>query len=137
MPALPWIRIADAEPGTELTVVATTLPLRAYRHVPGFLGWTLRIRRQLAHAEGLVGYSLDAHLFRKTFLTVSAWTSQAAAEEFVHGDPHAAAMAAIRPHMGHSTFAFWTTAGEDLPLRWGDVRARLAARSRTGHGGAG
>ena len=134
MPALPWIRISAAEPGTELTVVATTLPLRGYRHVPAFLKWTVRIRRQLAHAEGLLGYSLDAHLFRKTFLTVSAWTSQAAAEQFVHRDPHATAMAAIRPNMGHSAFAFWTVATEDLPLQWSDVRARLAAKSRTGRG---
>ena len=136
MPALPWTRIATADPGTELTVVATKLPLRSYRHIPGFLRWTLRIRRQLAHAEGLVGYSLDAHLFRKTFLTVSAWQSQAAAREFVHQDPHAAGMAAIRPNMGPSAFAFWTATPEDLPLRWGDVRARLAAKSRTGKGDA-
>lgn len=132
MPALPWIRIAGAEPATELTVVATKLPLRSYRHIPAFLMWTLRIRRQVAHAEGLVGYSLDAHLLRKTFLTVSAWTSQAAVEEFVHRDPHASGMAAIRPSMGHSAFVFWTVAPEDLPLRWGDVRSRLAARARTG-----
>ena len=136
MPALPWSRIASAEPGTELTVVATKLPLRSYRHIPAFLRWTLRIRRQLAHADGLVGYSLDAHLFRKTFLTVSAWTSQAAVEEFVHRDPHATAMAVIRPNMGHSAFAFWTVAAEDLPLRWGDVRSRLAAKARAGKGDA-
>ncbi len=134
MPALPWIRIATAEPGTELTVVATKLPLRSYRHIPAFLRWTLRIRRQLAHAEGLVGYSLDAHLSRKTFLTVSAWTSQAAVEEFVRRAPHSTAMTAIRPSMGPSGFVFWTVAPEDLPLRWGDVRSRLAARSRTGQG---
>ena len=136
MPALPWSRIATAEPGTELTVVATKLPLRSYRHIPAFLRWTLRIRGQLAQADGLVGYSLDAHLFRKTFLTVSAWTSQAAAEEFVHQDPHATAMAAIRPNMGHSAFVFWTVAPEDLPLRWGDVRSRLAGKARTGQGNA-
>lgn len=133
MPALPWSRIATADPGTELTVVATRLPLRSYRHIPAFLVWTLRIRRQLAHAEGLVGYSLDAHLLRKTFLTVSAWQSRAAVDEFVHQDPHAAGMAAIRPNMEHSAFAFWTVAPEDLPLRWGDVRSRLAPKSGTGH----
>lgn len=109
-------------------MVATKLPLRSYRHIPAFLRWTWRIRGQLAHAEGLVGYSLDAHIVRKTFLTVSAWTTQAAIEQFVHGDPHAAGMTAIRPNMRPSAFAFWTAEPDELPLRWDEVRSRLAAK---------
>lgn len=67
MPALPWTSISTAETGTQLTVMASRLPLRAHRHIPGFLRWTLRIRHQLAQTPGLVGYSLDAHLLGKTF----------------------------------------------------------------------
>ena len=125
MPPLPWSRISTAEPGTELTVMASKLPLRSSRHIPGFLRWTLRIRRQLRHAPGLVDYSLDAHLLRKTFWTVSAWTGQAEIEAFVRQEPHAAGMAAIRSNMGRSTFVFWTVTAEELPIHWADVRRRV------------
>ena len=130
MPALPWSRISTVEPGTELTVMASKLPLRSYRHIPSFLRWTMRIRGQLAHTPGLVGYSLDAHPLKKTFWTVSAWTGSAAMEEFVRQDPHAAGMTAIRPNMARSTFVFWTVQPDDLPLRWPDVRRRIEEKVR-------
>ena len=125
MPPLPWSRISTVDPGTEVTVMASRLPLRSYRHIPRFLRWTLRIRRQLSGAPGLVGYSLDAHLLRKTFWTVSAWTGQAEIEAFVRQEPHASGMAAIRPHMGQPSFVFWTARAEELPIRWADVRTRV------------
>ena len=130
MPALPWSRISTARPGTELTVMASRLPLRSHRHIPAFLRWTWRIRAQLAHAPGLVGYSLDAHPLGKTFWTLSAWTSRAAIEDFVRQEPHAVAMASIRPHMRKSTFVFWTVTPEELPISWADVRQRIDAVSR-------
>ncbi|HEX2048373.1 MAG TPA: hypothetical protein VHF27_11440 [Acidimicrobiales bacterium] len=134
MPALPWIRgTATAEPGSRLTVLATRLPLRKHRHIPAFLGWTLRIRGQLGTAPGLVGYSLDAHVLAKTFWTVSAWADQAAMEDFVRQDPHASAMAAVRPHMGGSTFVFWTVTPEELPVKWGDVRHRVEEKMAPSH----
>ena len=131
MPALPWIKVSTAEPGAGLTVLATRLPLRKHRHIPGFLRWTMRIRGQLGRSPGLVGYSLDAHLLGKTFWTVSAWTGQAAMQDFVHQDPHAAGMAAIRPHMGRSTFVFWTVTSDELPLKWSDVRRRVDEKAAT------
>ena len=135
MPALPWSRISTVEAGTELTVMASRLPLRSYRHIPGFLRWTLRIRRQLAQGpNGLVGYSLDAHPLRKTFWTVSAWTGQAEIEAFVRQEPHASGMAAIRPHMGPSTFVFWTAKADELPIRWKDIRRWVEARALGGAG---
>lgn len=130
MPALPWFQASTADSGTELTVMASRLPLRAYRHIPGFLRWTMRIRGQLAGAPGLVGYSLDARLLRKTFWTLSAWTSREAIEAFVRMDPHEAAMTAIRPHMGEPTFAFWTATPQDLPLRWDEARVRIYEKLR-------
>ncbi|MDQ4133599.1 MAG: DUF3291 domain-containing protein [Actinomycetota bacterium] len=137
MPALPWSRVSPAEPGAELTVMGSRLPLRSYRHIPGFMKWTLRIRSQLEHAEGLVGYSLDAHLLKKTFWTVSAWTSQAALDEFVRQNPHGAGMVAIRPHMQKSGFVFWTATPEDLPVDWDDVRRRISEKAERKHDGSG
>ena len=131
MPALPWFRISTVDPATELTVMATRLPLRRYRHIPAFLRWTLRIRGQLADAPGLVGYSLDAHLLRKTFWTLSAWTDQEAMGAFVRTDPHRSAMEAIRPHMDRSVFVSWTVTGADLPVTWSDTRRRVEEKLRT------
>lgn len=130
MPALPWFRVAADDPGTALTAMASRLPLRSYRHIPGFLRWTWRIRGQLSDAPGLVGYSLDARLFRKTFWTLSAWTSREAIEAFVRADPHQAGMAAIRPHMRGPSFVFWTAKPEDLPLRWDEARGRINEKLR-------
>jgi heme-degrading monooxygenase HmoA len=130
MPALPWLRVSTAEPGVELTVMASRLPLRHYRHIPGFLRWTMRIRRQLSGTPGLVGYSLDARLLRKTFWTLSAWASREALDAFVRTNPHQAGMATIHPKMGQPTFAFWTASSEDLPLRWDEARRRLDEKHR-------
>ena len=126
MPALPWFRIFTVDPTTELTVMASRLPLRHYRRIPGFLRWTLRIRGQLSQSPGLVGYSLDAHVLRKTFWTLSAWTGQEAMEAFVRAEPHRFVMAAIRPHMRQSTFVFWTVTAAELPVTWPDARRHIA-----------
>jgi hypothetical protein len=55
MPALPWVEARAVEPDIEYVVMASRLPLRAYRFIPGFLRDTLRIRSQLAQADGLIG----------------------------------------------------------------------------------
>jgi hypothetical protein len=73
MPKLPWASISEVPADTEVTIMGSRLPLRSYRHIPRFLWATLRIRKQLARSQGLVGYALDAELTRKTFWTVSAW----------------------------------------------------------------
>ena len=110
--------------------MASLLPLRRYRHIPGFLRWTMRIRRQLSDTPGLVGYSLDARLLRKTFWTLSAWASRDALNAFVRTNPHEAATAAIHPKMDNPTFAFWTASPEDLPLGWDEARHRIDEKLR-------
>jgi hypothetical protein len=120
--------ISHAPPDTECTVMASKLPLRSFLHIPRFLRWTLRIRRQLADAEGLVGYSLDAHLLRRTFWTASAWTDPAALRAFSGANPHRDATTSIRPMMLPSTFVFWTCPASDLPVRWDEVRRRVAGQ---------
>lgn len=129
MPKLPWAEIEPVPPETEVTVMASRLPLRRFRHVPGFLAATLRIRRQLARAEGLVGYALDAQLLRKTFWTVSAWTDRDRLYRFNRSDPHRSDVSTIRPRMDPSTFVFWTVRASDLPISWREVRRRLAAQA--------
>ncbi|HET9547854.1 MAG TPA: hypothetical protein VFP09_09560 [Desertimonas sp.] len=125
MPALPWKRLESVDAATELTVMASRLPLRSHLHLPGFLTATLRIRRQLAEAPGVVGYALDAKLWAKTFWTVSAWRSREHLEAFAATDPHRGDVDGIRPHMNPTTFVFWTAPASDLPITWAEVRRRI------------
>jgi hypothetical protein len=127
VPPMPWTRIRDAEPDTRYLVMATHLPLTRYRYIPSFLVQTMRIRRQLARSEGLVGYSLDAKLLKRQFRTVSAWTTGAEAQRFARAEPHAAIMAVNRPRMGPTRFLTWEATGSDLPISWAMVAERLEA----------
>ncbi len=125
MPALPWTTAKTTDPDHECVIMASRLPLARYRQIPTFLAATMKIRRQLASAEGLIGYSLDAKLLRKTFWTLSAWESREALDAFSSADPHQARVGRIRPHMRPTTFAFWTAKASDLPVRWADARRRI------------
>jgi hypothetical protein len=133
MPKLPWVTVNQLDPDAEITVMASRLPLRSYRHIPGFMAAALRIRRQLASAEGLGGYALDAQLAKKTFWTLSAWTDSEHLHRFDSADPHHSATQAIRPHMEPSTFVFWTDKANSLPIGWDEARQRIA--DRAGEGG--
>ncbi|MDE3131280.1 MAG: DUF3291 domain-containing protein [Acidobacteriota bacterium] len=127
MPTLPWTtssyRPAD---GSSLHVLASTLPLSRYRDVPRFMRWASRIRRQLATAEGCAGYSLDAQLTRKTFCTLSAWSSPDAMNAFVRSGAHAQMLADMAGRLGNPTFVQSTASPTELPLDWTAARQRLA-----------
>ena len=60
MPALPWTSSGAVEPDREYLVLASELPLRRYQATLTFARLVLQVRRQLARAPGLVGYSLLA-----------------------------------------------------------------------------
>ena len=132
MPPLPWTKVTDVEPNIDCTMMASRLPLESYRDIPRFLRWTLRIRRQLAHTPGLIGYALDAQLLRKTFWTVSAWIGPADLGRFDRSEPHAEAKGAIRSRIGPSTFAMWSASTAEVPVRWSDVRRRIEAANNAG-----
>jgi hypothetical protein len=68
--------------------MASRLPLKRYRSIPGFLRATVAIRRQLARSEGLIGHSLKADLLRKTFFTLSAWADETVLNHFAGAQPH-------------------------------------------------
>ena len=131
MPALPWTARTTPDPDRTYTVMASRLALRAYRYVPRFLTQAMTIRRQLAQADGLVGYALDARLRHKEFLTVSVWESKDALERFARADPHAGIIRTKPQRMGGSRFVFWTCRGGDVPVRWDEVASRLHADPST------
>jgi len=64
MPALPWTQRREVDRGRTYLAMASRLPLKRSRSIPGFLRDAMAIRRQLARADGMVGYALDAELTR-------------------------------------------------------------------------
>jgi quinol monooxygenase YgiN len=139
MPALHWAQRRAVAPGRTYVAMASRLPLRRRRSIPGFLRDTLAIRRQLARADGLVGYALDAELARKTFWTFSVWEDQASLDAFASSDPHRAIIGRLRPLMGPTRFEFFQIPGSDLPLTWDQMKAPVRGtqtpdRTRAGEG---
>ena len=134
MPALPWTSGPfNATGDRELHVLTSTLPLTRYRDVPRFLRWAMRIRKQLATSDGCAGYSLDAHLLRKTFYTLSAWQDRDAMNRFVQSGRHAAMLADMGGRLGQSTFVESSTQAHELPLDWGAAKQRLTNARRPAH----
>lgn len=130
MPALPWISGRSVEPDRDYLVLASELPLLQFRATPGFLRMVLKVRRQLAGAPGLVGYSLDARPSARRYWTLSVWEDRDALSRFVAANPHAAVMTRLRARMGETRFTTWQQKGADLPPRWPDARARLDQEAR-------
>jgi hypothetical protein len=125
MPALPWVEREAVDPTTTYVAMASYLPLRHHQSVPGFLRDALVIRRQLASANGLVGYGLDAELLRKTFWTFSVWRTREDLETFAGSDPHKRIITRLRPLMDQSRFEFFSVTGSSLPTTWDQRKAPL------------
>jgi quinol monooxygenase YgiN len=117
--------------------MASRLPLKRHRSIPGFLRDALAIRRQLARADGMVGYALDAELARKTFWTFSVWEDQASLDAFASSDPHRAIIRRLRPLMGPTRFEFFQIPGSDLPLTWDQMKAPVRGTQPPGSTRAG
>jgi quinol monooxygenase YgiN len=137
MPALPWASRRAVEPGRTYVAMASRLPLKRRRSIPGFLRDALAIRRQLARADGMVGYALDAELARKTFWTFSVWEDQASLDAFASSDPHRAIIRRLRPLMGPTRFEFSQIRGSDLPLTWDQMKAPVRGTQTPGSTRAG
>jgi hypothetical protein len=123
MPALPWTERHPVDPEREYVVMASRLPLKGYRFIPGFLRDTRRIRDQLANSEGLVGYALNAQLLRKTFWTFSVWTDQASLNAFNEKEPHRGIVERLLPRMNPTRFKFLHLRGSEIPTSWDDRMA--------------
>jgi len=137
MPALPWTPRRAVEPGRTYVAMASRLPLKRRRSIPSFLRDALAIRRQLARADGMVGYALDAELARKTFWTFSVWEDQASLDAFASSDPHRAIIRRLRPLMGPTRFEFFQIPGSDLPLTWDQMKMPVRGTQTPGSTRAG
>jgi quinol monooxygenase YgiN len=85
----------------------------------------MEVMKQLASAEGLLGYSVLARPLSKRFWTLSAWRDEAALRAFVQRPPHVRLMAALAPHMGKTKFVQWRVKSSQLPLTWHDALSRF------------
>src|SRR5712692_5113202 len=59
MPATPWRTFGSPDPNGDFVALLTYLPLKSYWRVPSFF-YTAQVARQLASAQGLLGYSVLA-----------------------------------------------------------------------------
>jgi heme-degrading monooxygenase HmoA len=123
MPALPWVGRQAIDPDREYVAMASRLPLKHYRSIPGFLRDTLAIRGQLAGTSGLVGYALNAELARKRFWTFSIWEDRESLNAFAAADPHRRIIRRLAPLMGQTRFEFFPVTGSQLPMTWDQMSA--------------
>jgi hypothetical protein len=104
------------EPGREYVVLASYLSLKRLVSTPRFLRDVWVIRRQLAGADGLVGYTLRAQPWTRDYWTLSVWQDGEALGRFVTARPHAQVMVSLRPLMGATKFHQWTiNAADGMP----------------------
>ena len=128
MPASPWRTFSSPDPDGDFVALLSYLPLKSYWRMPPFFLYTAQVAKQLASAQGLLGYSVLAHLLSKRFWTLSVWKDEAALRAFVQHPPHIRIMAALTPHMDKTEFVRWTVKGSQLPLLWDDALRRFDRR---------
>ena len=121
MPASPWRTFGSPDSNGDFVALVSYFRLKSYSRVFPFFLYAPRVMKQLAEAEGLLGYSLLAQPFSKRFFTFSAWQNEADLRAFVQHPPHLLAMTALVPHMDKTHFVHWSVKGSALPLRWDDA----------------
>jgi nitrite reductase/ring-hydroxylating ferredoxin subunit len=122
---MPWNSFATAESGREYHALLSHLPLNSFRAMPKFFRFVIGIRRQLAHSEGLIGYSLDANVPGKEFWTLSVWQDTDSLWQFVQRLPHSQAMTDLLPHMGQTEFFHFEVDGSSVPPDWQETKRRM------------
>jgi hypothetical protein len=130
MPTLPWTVPNTPQPGTQVLVMASRLEVGSFKDVPRFFLKSLATWRQVRTAPGAVGASLIAQPLKRTFWTLSAWEDRTALHAYAKAEPHRTIMISLRPVMKASTFVFWETSAERLPIDWADARSRIAEQQR-------
>lgn len=125
MPASPWRTFGSPYPNGDFVALLSYLPLKSYWRVLPFVFYTAQVMKQLASAQGLLGYSLLARPLLKRFWTLSAWANEEALRAFVQHPPHQNIMTVLAPHMDKTQFVRWTVKGSQPPLQWDDALRRV------------
>lgn len=126
MPDLPWTSRLELEAGSEYLVMASHLPLSRLSATVRFLRGVVAVRKQLASAEGLVGYTLRAKPLARDYWTLSVWKDEEALRAFMRMPPHVGLMSSLKPVMGPTKFVTWTITAADGRPGWPGALTRLA-----------
>jgi Domain of unknown function (DUF3291) len=113
VPDLPWTARAEMEPGTGYLVMASHLPLKRITATVRFFRAVSAVRKQLATADGLIGYTLRAGPLARDYWTLSVWNDNTALREFMRTSPHVQVMTSFKPYMGPTKFVTWTISAAD------------------------
>jgi Domain of unknown function (DUF3291) len=113
VPDLPWTARAEMQPGTDYLVMASHLPLQRISSTVRFFQAVSAVRKQLATADGLVGYTLRAKPLAREYWTLSVWDDERALREFMRTSPHVRIMTSLKPFMGPTKFVTWTISAAD------------------------
>ena len=113
VPDLPWTARAEMEAGTGYLVMASHLPLRRITATVRFFRAVSAVRRQLATADGLIGYTLRAKPLARDYWTLSVWKDDTALRQFMRTSPHVQIMTSLKPFMGPTKFVTWTVSAAD------------------------
>ena len=114
-------------PGSDYLVMASHLPLQRISATVRFFRGVTAVRKQLAAADGLVGYTLRARPLARDYWTLSVWENEAALGEFMRTPPHVQLMTSLKPLMGPTKFVQWTISAADGRPGWGAALERLAS----------
>lgn len=138
MPQLGWITPNPAPPHTQVLVMASRFEVRSRGDVPRFMALSLASWRQVGKAPGAYGASLIARPLKRVFYTLSAWQDRDALYAYARTDPHSGAMRAMRPKTRESTFVFWESDTEHLPITWDEAMRRIEEKAQADreHGSA-
>lgn len=127
MPDLPWTARAEMESGTGYLVMASHLPLKRMTATVRFFRAVSAVRKQLATADGLIGYTLRAKPLARDYWTLSVWEDDTALRAFMRTSPHVHVMSSLKPFMGPTKFVTWTVAAADGRPSMAAALERLAA----------
>jgi len=116
------------EPGSAYLVMASHLPLRRITDTVRFFRAVSAVRKQLAGAEGLIGYTLRAKPLARDYWTLSVWKDDAALRLFMRTAPHVGVMTSLKPVMGPTKFVTWTASAADGRPTMAAALEHLAAR---------
>jgi quinol monooxygenase YgiN len=113
VPDLPWTTRVEMEPGSGYLVMASHLPLKRISSTVRFFRGVSAVRRQLASADGLVGYTLRAKPLARDYWTLSVWKDEGSLQEFMRTPPHVQLMTSLKPYMGPTKFVTWSITAAD------------------------
>ena len=124
---LPWTARAELKSGSEYLVMASHLPLKRMASTVRFFRAVSAIRKQLATADGLVGYTLRAKPLAREYWTLSVWRDETTLRAFMGKPPHVGVMTSLSPFMGPTKFIKWTVTAADGRPSLTDALERLAS----------